>query len=126
MIDAISEDDFRLCALQARRELEEYSTALWSEFTGVPTSEVWITQVASRLHLVLGRVSARSGREALTVVRAAGIVYKETSDVLHGRMRGAHMAEVRIAEWHEAVRSFALLMRRAEEAGEGSCSGRRG
>jgi hypothetical protein len=119
-METTSEDDFRLCALRTRRELEEFSTALWSEFTGVPTSEVWVTQVSARLHLVLGRVGALSVKEALIVVRAAVIVYRETSDVLHGRMRGAHMAGVRIAEWRNAVQGYALLLADADRAVERS------
>lgn len=110
MTEGVVEIDVRLAALRVRRVLEEHSTVLWSEFTGVPTTEIWITQVAARLHLVLGRVDAVSTRDALTALRAAVIVYRETSDVLHGRIRGAHTVHVRVAEWRDAVAAFGRFM----------------
>lgn len=111
MSHSTSDKDFRLLALRLRRELEEYSTELWSEATSVATASVWVTQVSARLHLLVGRVATESSQEALAVVRAAVIVYRETSDVLHGRMRGSHVADLRMDEWREAVEAYRGCLR---------------
>lgn len=100
----------KLQALQIRRSLEEHSTALWASFTGDPIEEVWVSHVVSRLHLVLGKLPVHERRSALTTVRKAAITYKETSDVLHARMRGAHLTEARLEEWRAAVEDFDVLM----------------
>lgn len=105
----------RMEALASRRALETYSTALWARCTGVRPEEVWVGHVASRLHLVLGTVPLRARKAALTTVREAALVYKETSDILHGRMGANHLGTHRRAEWRAAVEAFGNLMSLAEK-----------
>uniref|UniRef100_A0A942SXE6 Uncharacterized protein n=1 Tax=Neobacillus citreus TaxID=2833578 RepID=A0A942SXE6_9BACI len=105
----------KLQALRTRRSLEHHTTTLWAAFAGKPIESVSVGHVVIRLHLALARVPEHRRRVALTAVRKAAITYKETSDVLHGRMRGAHVTQARLAEWQESLAAFVALLTESKQ-----------
>lgn len=85
-------------ALRIRRAIETVSCDLWQSFTADPS--VRRPRVDRQLILAAARAEPRHQQPALAAARRVAEVYSETSDVLHGRTRGAAFSSSRVQDWH--------------------------
>jgi len=93
-------------AMAIRREIENLSSQLWARVIGQEVEDIWVRNIELRLTLLVVRVEETDRLWALRVARKLGHVYKETSNVLHGRISAAHFNENRVAEWKSDLNRF--------------------
>ena len=91
--------DVKLEALRLRRAIEKISVDVWVNASGLSRHTVSSGLVERRLVLLIAKVSDARRLEAFRTVRQAGLVYRETSDVLHGRLKGARFQDTQLNEW---------------------------
>lgn len=106
----MSLDEVKLRALAARQRTERIAGALWAGATGLTPAAVYHTQIPERLLLGVAFVDDNDRHQAYVLARAAGYVYRESSDVLHGRLRSAHVGVVQLEEWEAAVAALEALL----------------
>lgn len=93
-------------AITLRREIEFAASQLWGPVIGRAVPEICVGNVERRLTLLVARVNTEERLLAFRVARKLGHVYRETSNVLHGRISAAHFNENRIAEWKSDLLRF--------------------
>ncbi|ALE91176.1 hypothetical protein AOC05_00360 [Arthrobacter alpinus] len=101
--------DAKIEALRIRRDIESIALTLWANASGLDRSMLVSKVVDRRLVLLVAQVEDHQRLAAFRAARQAGHVYSETSDVLHGRTRGARFGAVQIGEWDkdlQRLRSF--------------------
>lgn len=89
----------KLEALRLRREIEAISVDIWAAATGLPRNQVSTRVVERRLLLLVTMVDDQLRLEAFRAARQAAHVYRETSDVLHGRTKASRFQSLHIEEW---------------------------
>ncbi|MET3175989.1 UNVERIFIED_ORG: putative ATPase [Arthrobacter sp. UYCu721] len=93
--------DIKIEALRIRREIESFSVTLWADVSGLDRSVIISRAVDRRLVLLVTQVEDDQRIAAFKAARQAAHVYRETSDVLHGRTRASRFGAVQVAEWQQ-------------------------
>lgn len=93
--------DIKIEALRIRREVEALSVTLWADVSGLDRTGITSRVVDRRLMLLVTQVKDNQRISAFKAARQAAHVYRETSDVLHGRIRASRFGPVQIAEWRQ-------------------------
>ncbi|PRB66809.1 hypothetical protein CQ011_17325 [Arthrobacter sp. MYb213] len=88
-------------ALRIRREIESISATLWADVSGLNRLEIMSRAVDRRLVLLVAQVETDQRVEAFRAALQAAHVYRETSDVLHGRTRASRFGVIQVAEWQQ-------------------------
>jgi len=91
--------DIKREALRLRRAIEAISVEIWITASGLPRTQVSTCVVERRLLLLVSRADDQLRLEAFRVARQAAHVYRETSDVLHGRTRASRFQSTHLEEW---------------------------
>jgi hypothetical protein len=102
--------EVKRAALDVRREIETIATALWISTSGLPSEGIRKRYIERRLVLVITSVSPEVRLEAFRAARQAGYVYKEASDVLHGRMRASRVNATHIRQWRNDIDRLRLFI----------------
>lgn len=93
--------DIKIEALRIRREIESISVTLWADVSGLNRLEVMSRAVDRRLVLLVTQVETDQRIEAFRAALQAAHVYRETSDVLHGRTRASRFGAIQVTEWQQ-------------------------
>jgi len=93
----------KAAAVSTRQRIEHLATSEWADFTGEKFDTLSHSNVAMRLKLLAAIGPVAEHRENYELALALGHVYKETSDVLHGRLRAMNLPLVRVQEWEVMV-----------------------
>gem|GEM_PF-4528076 len=101
--------DLKREALSMRRDIEAAASHLWGPVINKAVSEGWIKNIEVRLTLLVAHVDIEKRRHAFKAARKLGHVYRETSDVLHGRISTAHFNDKRVEEWKSDLTRFRKL-----------------
>ncbi|UKF25806.1 MULTISPECIES: hypothetical protein [Clavibacter] len=102
--------EVKRAALKVRREIEVLATDFWASASALPREGMAKTAIERRLVLIVASVPPESRRNAFKAARQAGYVYKETSDVLHGRTRASWINAVRVREWNSDVARLTAIV----------------
>jgi hypothetical protein len=95
-----------------RRDIEAASSYLWGPVVNRTESEVRLRNIERRLTLLVAHVGDEQRRNAFMAAQKLGHVYRETSDVLHGRISTAHFNEKRVEEWKSDLARFRKFLER--------------
>jgi hypothetical protein len=93
----------RVRVLRARQRLEQQAWILLCHVEGRPTSERGHQYVVRRLMLLTAGVPPERWAAAYGLARRAGVVYRETSAVLHSNRAFADVPEALVQEWEDVV-----------------------
>jgi len=104
-------------ALALRREIEALASQLWAPVIGEQPQDVWVKSIERRLVLVVAHVSSDNRNLAVRAALKLGHVYRETSDVIHGRSNVAHFNMNRVAEWQADLERFSELLVSGQTSG---------
>lgn len=96
-------------ALRVRRAIESVSVEIWVTASGLPRSQVSARHVERRLLLLATMTNDGVRLEAFRAARQAAHVYRETSDVLHGRTRASRFRGIHIEEWRNDLSRLQAL-----------------
>lgn len=98
----MTEDGRREQVLDLRIRLERTAAAAFDLVCGpeVPGRQ---DIIATRLLFVVGLVEPADRLRVHRLARLGGHVYKRSSDVLHGRVRGQGLPAAVVAEWRETI-----------------------
>jgi hypothetical protein len=93
----------RVRVLTARQRLEQQARILLCHAEGRPTSDRPHQYVVGRLMLLTAGVPPERWAAAYGLARRAGVVYRETSAVLHSNRAFADVPEALVREWEDVV-----------------------
>lgn len=101
-------------ALRVRRAIESVSVEIWVTASGLPRSKVSTCHVERRLLLLATMTNDGVRLEAFRAARQAAHVYRETSDVLHGRTRASRFRGTHVEEWNDDLFRLQALWESSE------------
>ena len=93
--------DRRIRVIIVRRQLEEHAATLVEQATG--TRPQRHRHIARRLMLLTAGVSEGDWAAAHSLARQSGLVYRETSSVLHSHRAFGDVPEQLVREWEQVV-----------------------
>jgi hypothetical protein len=99
----------RLAVLDLRIRLERLAMAAFVE-TCRPGTVGRHTHIAARLLFLVGLIDAAEQDRVHRLARLGGHVYRQTSDVLHGRVSSLDLGDVVVDEWRTVVTDLEQVM----------------